>query len=111
MTRRISCLPQSGIAAEVMGRLENLLGAQALALSDPLDAAGSGAVARSASECAALVTLLAHPDESVSWLGGVLGLTSSGITRLVDRMVDAGGDAYGRGRRAEPASSHHSCRT
>lgn len=75
---------------EVMGRLENLLGAQALALSDRLDAAGSEAMGRSASECAALVTLLAHPDESVSWLGGVLRLTSSGITRLVDRLVDAG---------------------
>ncbi len=73
-----------------MGRLENLLGAQALALSDRLGVAGSEAVARSASECAALVTLLTHPDESVSWLGGVLGLTSSGITRLVDRLVDAG---------------------
>jgi DNA-binding MarR family transcriptional regulator len=73
-----------------MARLENLLGAQALALSDRLDAAGSEAVARSASECAALVTLLAHPGESVSWLGGVLKLTSSGITRLVDRLVDAG---------------------
>ncbi|CAN5759153.1 MarR family transcriptional regulator [soil metagenome] len=73
-----------------MARLENLLGAQALALSDRLHAAGSEAVARSGSECAALVTLVAHPDRSVSWLGGVLGLTSSGITRLVDRLVAAG---------------------
>jgi DNA-binding MarR family transcriptional regulator len=73
-----------------MARLENLLGAQALALSDRLDAAGREAVARSASECAALVSLLAHPDEPVSWLAGVLELTSSGITRLVDRLVDAG---------------------
>ncbi len=55
-----------------MARLENLLGAQALALYDRLHAAGSEAVARSGSECAALVTLLAHPDRSVSWLGGVL---------------------------------------
>jgi DNA-binding MarR family transcriptional regulator len=73
-----------------MARLENLLGAQALALSDRLDAAGSATVARTASECAALVTLLAHPDVSVSWLAGVLKLTSSGITRLVARLVDAG---------------------
>ncbi len=65
-------------------------GARPLALSDRLGAAGSEAVDRSASECAALVTLLAYPDESVSWLGGVLGLTSSGITRLVTRLVDAG---------------------
>jgi DNA-binding MarR family transcriptional regulator len=74
-----------------MARLENLLGAQALALTDRLLAAESGPQARtSASERAALVTLLAHPDHSVSWLGGVLGLTSSGITRLVDRLVASG---------------------
>lgn len=73
-----------------MARLENLLAAQALALTDRLDVAGGDAVARSASERAALVTLLAHPDQPVSWLGGVLELTSSGITRLVDRLVAAG---------------------
>jgi DNA-binding MarR family transcriptional regulator len=73
-----------------MARLENLLGAQALALTDRLRAAGTDVVGSSDSERAALVTLLAHPDESVSWLGGVLGLTSSGVTRLVDRLVRAG---------------------
>jgi DNA-binding MarR family transcriptional regulator len=73
-----------------MSRLENLLGAQALALSDRLADAGGGAVTSSASERAALVTLYAHPDEPVSWLGGVLRLTSSGVTRLVDRLVAAG---------------------
>lgn len=61
-----------------------------MALSDRLHAAASKAAARSTSECAALVTLLAHPDHPVSWLGGVLGLTSSGSTRLVDRLVEAG---------------------
>jgi DNA-binding MarR family transcriptional regulator len=74
-----------------MARLENLLGAQALALTDRLLAAeGSQSAETSASERAALVTLLAHPDQPVSWLGGVLGLTSSGITRLVDRLVARG---------------------
>src|SRR5882757_2154414 len=78
-----------------MPRLENLLGAQALALSDRLlaDAVGSvGSVgsAGSSSDCAALVTLLAHPGPSVGWLGEVLGLTSSGVTRLVERLVKAG---------------------
>ena len=73
-----------------MARLENLLGAQALALSDRLHAAGTDRVSSSESECAALVTLLAHPDRSVSWLGGVLGLSSSGVTRLVDRLVQSG---------------------
>jgi DNA-binding MarR family transcriptional regulator len=73
-----------------MARLENLLGAQALALSDRLHGAGADVVSSSESERAALVTLLAHPDHSVSWLGAVLGLTSSGVTRLVDRLVHSG---------------------
>lgn len=71
-----------------MSRLENLLGAQSLAIADRLltgDSAGA-----SDSECAALVTLLGHPDHSVGWLGDVLRLTSSGVTRLVERLVTAG---------------------
>jgi DNA-binding MarR family transcriptional regulator len=70
-------------------RLTNLLGAQALAVSDLLLGAERGS-RETVSERAALVTLLAHPDRPVSWLGAVLGLTSSGVTRLVDRLVVAG---------------------
>jgi DNA-binding MarR family transcriptional regulator len=70
-------------------RLENLAGAFALALTDRLLGAGPESPG-SASERAALVTLHAHADRSVSWLGQVLGLTSSGVTRLVDRL-EAGG--------------------
>ncbi|MDT7749706.1 MAG: hypothetical protein QOD96_3368 [Pseudonocardiales bacterium] len=74
-----------------MARLENLLGAHSLALADRLlagdEPAGTGA---SSSESAALVTLLAHPGRTVGWLGGVLGLTTSGVTRLVERLVSAG---------------------
>ena len=74
-----------------MERLENLLAAQALALTDRLMGGSAGPAGRfSGSERAALVTLLAHPDHTVSWLGDVLVLTSSGITRLVDRLVAAG---------------------
>ncbi|ONI76032.1 hypothetical protein ALI144C_35580 [Actinosynnema sp. ALI-1.44] len=73
-----------------MSRLENLLGAQSLALADHLLAADIDGSAMPGSERAALVTLLAHPDRSVRWLGDVLGLTSSGGTRLVDRLVVAG---------------------
>jgi DNA-binding MarR family transcriptional regulator len=72
-----------------VSRLENLLGAQSLALTDRLLAADVGA-GMAGSERAALVTLLAHPDRTVRWLGEVLGLTSSGGTRLVDRLVAAG---------------------
>lgn len=90
---RVRLLPAAGRCCRSpwMARLENLLGAQALALTDRLLAADGGPLpSASPSERAALVTLLAHPDRSVSWLGGVLGLTSSGITRLVDRLVAAG---------------------
>ena len=72
-----------------MARLENLLGAFALALTDRLLSAAPAAPG-SASERAALVTLHAHADRPVSWLGQVLGLTSSGVTRLVDRLVTGG---------------------
>lgn len=72
-----------------MGRLENLLGAWSLNVVDRLGAVGREA-GLSASEQAAVVTLLAHPDHTVSWLGDVLALTSSGATRLVDRLVRAG---------------------
>jgi DNA-binding MarR family transcriptional regulator len=71
-----------------MPRLENLLGAQALGLTDRLLGADDGGPPPS--DRAALVTLLAHPDRPVAWLGDVLGLTSSGSTRLVDRLVGAG---------------------
>jgi DNA-binding MarR family transcriptional regulator len=71
-----------------MARLENLLGAYSLTVTDRvLDDPADGL---SATDQASLVTLLAHPDRPVSWLGGVLGLTSSGATRMVDRLVRAG---------------------
>jgi len=74
-----------------MDRLANLLGAQALALTDRIHTAGPRSVTEmAASERAVLVTLLAHPDQSVSWLGGVLDISSSGITRVLDRLVAAG---------------------
>jgi DNA-binding MarR family transcriptional regulator len=72
-----------------MARVENLLGALSLTMADRLRDVGARRDT-SASEQAALVTLLAHPDRPVAWLGEVLGLTSSGVTRLVDRLVDRG---------------------
>lgn len=73
----------------VMARLENLLGAWSLTVADRMAAAGRE-TGLAASDQAAVVTLLAHPDRTVSWLGEVLALTSSGVTRLVDRLVAAG---------------------
>lgn len=72
-----------------MGRLENLLAAQAIALTDRVIGAGSSTMP-AAADRAALVTLYAHPRQSISWLGDVLGLTSSGITRLVERIETSG---------------------
>jgi DNA-binding MarR family transcriptional regulator len=72
-----------------MDRLENLLGAWSLTVADRMAAAGRRE-GLPPSDAAALVTLLAHPDRTVSWLGDVLTLTSSGATRLVDRLVAAG---------------------
>jgi DNA-binding MarR family transcriptional regulator len=72
-----------------MHRVENLQGALSLTVADRLRGVGAGR-GMSASEQGALVTLLAHPDRPVAWLGEVLGLTSSGVTRLVDRLVEKG---------------------
>jgi DNA-binding MarR family transcriptional regulator len=76
-----------------MSRLENLLGACSLALADRLlagvEASGAPSAGVSSSESAALVTLMAHPGRTVGWLGEVLGLTTSGVTRLVERLVRA----------------------
>jgi DNA-binding MarR family transcriptional regulator len=67
-----------------MARLENLLGAHALALVDRMS------TGEAPTERAALVTLLAHPGSGVGWLADVLGLTDSGGTRLVERLVADG---------------------
>lgn len=72
-----------------MTRLENLLGAWSLTMTDRITAVGKESGV-SATDQAALVTLLAHPDRPVAWLGDILGLTSSGATRLVDRLVSSG---------------------
>jgi DNA-binding MarR family transcriptional regulator len=82
-----------------VARLENLIGAFALALTDQLLGAGSASPG-SVSERAALVTLHVHADRPVSWLGQVLGLTSSGVTRLVDRLVAGGWVTRAPGRDA-----------
>jgi DNA-binding MarR family transcriptional regulator len=69
----------------------NLLGALALALSDRLEAAVTEAAGLAESDAVALSALhhfLESP--SVDLLAQVLGLSSSGTVRLVDRLEDAG---------------------
>jgi len=95
-----------------MARLENLVGAFSLSVTDRL--VGDGSAGMPPSEQASLVTLLAHPDQTVSWLGDVLALTSSGATRLVDRLVAKGWvarsgstDSRERRLRLTPAGRRH----
>jgi DNA-binding MarR family transcriptional regulator len=69
----------------------NLLGALALALSDRLEGATTEAAALAENDAVAL-SALHHFLESprVDLLAQVLGLTSSGTVRLIDRLEDAG---------------------
>lgn len=70
---------------------ENLLGALALAVSDRTDAAITAADHQADNDAIALSALgdfLTAP--SIDLLGRVLGLSSSGTVRLVDRLVAGG---------------------
>ena len=70
-------------------RLEQLLAAQALAVTDRVRAATEAASAQEGSGPAALVHLKAYPGGSVSDLERVVGLSQTGAGRLVDRLVAA----------------------
>ena len=69
----------------------NLLGAMALVLTDRVTEAVAAATGQAPSAAAAL-SALRHfeADPSVDLLARILGLTSSGTVRLVDRLVAAG---------------------
>jgi DNA-binding MarR family transcriptional regulator len=69
----------------------NLLGALSLVIADRTSDAVAGAAGRSDSAAAALSALLHFLDRpTVDRLRQVLGLTSSGTVRLVDRLEAAG---------------------
>jgi DNA-binding MarR family transcriptional regulator len=77
----------------------NLLGALALVIADRTADATSEAAGSSESAAAALSALLHFLDApSVDLLRQVLGLTSSGTVRLVDRLEQAGYVQRGPGR-------------
>src|SRR5439155_4405426 len=77
--------------AEAVDRAANLLGALALVLADRTDDAIGGAAGQSTTAATALSALYHFLDRpSVDRLRQVLGLTSSGTVRLVDRLVEAG---------------------
>lgn len=69
----------------------NLLGALALALSDRLEGATTEAALVAENDAVALAALHEFLDSPrVDLLAQVLGLTSSGTVRLLDRLEDAG---------------------
>ena len=70
-----------------MARLENLLGVVSLAVTDAVTAPGS---ALPPSARAVVVSAHAHPGRPVSWVRDLLGLTTSGATRLVDQLEAQG---------------------
>jgi DNA-binding MarR family transcriptional regulator len=74
-----------------LDRAANILGALSLVVADRMADAEAGAAGRSDSAPAALSALLHFLDRpSVDLLRQVLGLTSSGTVRLVDRLQESG---------------------
>ena len=71
-------------------RATNLVGAWALAAAQAIRNATDEELGGSGALAAALVTVALFPDERVDALQDVLGLTSSGVVRTVDRLVEAG---------------------
>jgi DNA-binding MarR family transcriptional regulator len=73
------------------GQAENLLGALGLAIADRMDDAISAAAGQASSAAIALSALQDFLETpTVERLADVLGLTSSGTVRLVDRLETAG---------------------
>ena len=78
-------------ATDGFDRAANLLGALSLVVADREADATAAAAGRSESGAAALSALLHFLDRpSVDLLRRVLGLTSSGTVRLLDRLADSG---------------------
>ena len=74
-----------------LNRAANITGAPSLVIADQMSDAVSAAAGRSDSAAAALAALLHFLDEpSVDLLRQVLGLTSSGTVRLLDRLEESG---------------------
>ena len=82
--------PQTRDAATMTTRLENLLGAFGVALSESLDEAFDEACAVGDSAPAALILIHENPDTRIEALARYLELSHSGTVRLIDRLVEAG---------------------
>jgi MarR family transcriptional repressor of emrRAB len=71
-------------------RLENILGATAVAVADAIDDAAERAAGHTGAGPAALTALRHHRGCSIERLAAVLDLSHSGTVRLVDRLEDDG---------------------
>jgi MarR family transcriptional regulator, negative regulator of the multidrug operon emrRAB len=71
-------------------RLENLLGALAVALSDSIASAVETTTGHAGAMGAALATLAQEPGLSIEQLRVPLGRTQSATVRIVDQLVDEG---------------------
>jgi DNA-binding MarR family transcriptional regulator len=71
-------------------RLENLLGAFGVAMSDSMDEAFDEACAVGDSAPAAMILIHENPDTRIEALARYLALSHSGTVRLVDRLSQAG---------------------
>jgi DNA-binding MarR family transcriptional regulator len=88
-----------------LDRAANLTGALSLVIADQAADAVTEAAGRSESAAAALSALLHFLDRpSVDLLRQVLGLTSSGAVRLLDRLEESGYVARGPGADGRSAS-------
>ncbi|MDZ7679455.1 MAG: MarR family winged helix-turn-helix transcriptional regulator [Acidimicrobiales bacterium] len=70
----------------MQGRVENLLGALALALDDEVQSRTEAVAGHGPSAPATLVALLRRPDQSIERLRHSAGLSHSATVRLVDRL-------------------------
>jgi DNA-binding MarR family transcriptional regulator len=83
--------PPAPAAPAALDRAANLLGALSLVIADRMADAMAAEGGRPESAAAALCALLHFLDRpSVDRLRQVLGLTSSGTVRLIDRLAEAG---------------------
>lgn len=84
-------MPDGADGEHGLDRAANVFGALALVVADETADAVAAAAGRSDSAAAALSALLHFLDRpSVDRLRQVLGLTSSGTVRLIDRLVESG---------------------
>lgn len=83
-------MSQSITMRPMTSRLANLLGAEAVAVTDAMRTSTERAAGHLAAAPAALVAIDAHPGESLEVLRTSVGLTPSGAVRLVDRLAADG---------------------